>query len=242
MTSPSPDRSPLDAPAAFAQLARLDLREESVTSVLQRVADLAVRVVPGADEVSVTLLSRDGGRPQTVACTGALAVDLDERQYEDGHGPCLHATASNEVVLIPDMAAEQRWPDWTPVARERGVGSSLTTPLPLREEVVAGLNMYSRRPDGFPPDSRELAATFASYAAVAVANISLHASTAQLASDLQTAMASRAVIEQAKGMLMARYGVDADTAFALLTRMSSHSNRKLRDIADDVVAGRASPT
>ena len=223
-----------DAREAFAELGRISLDQHSLEAVMGKVAELTKRVVPGASEASVTIVER--GEPRTIACTGELAVDLDERQYERGYGPCLDGSASGTVVGISDMRTDSRWPDYTRVAAERGALSSLTVPVPLQREVSAALNIYSTDAHAFDDDeSRELAATFAAYAGVALANMHLYEAQGRVAEQLQTAMQSRAVIEQAKGILMGSRRCTAEEAFDLLVELSQKSNRKLRAVAESLV-------
>ncbi len=101
---------PANAAEALERLGRLSLRELSMDSLLQAVADLTKTVMPGRPETSVTLLVRD--KPTLMASTGRLAVDLDERQYERDHGPCLHAARSGEVVEVADARTDGRWRDY----------------------------------------------------------------------------------------------------------------------------------
>ena len=237
------DTSQLDPQDAFARLGRITLADHSLETVMATIAHLTKRVVPGADEVSVTFL--DGDRPTTVASTGPLALDLDERQYENGHGPCLDGTVAGAMVYIADVAAETRWPAWTPIALDRGVHSSLSVPVPVQREVSAALNIYSTSTASFDEDGRELAVTFAAYAGVALANMHLYEAQGRVAEQLQTAMQSRADIEQAKGILMASRRCSAEEAFNRLVVLSQKTNRKLRDVAETLVAaaadGRAIP-
>ena len=218
---------------AFSELARITLADHSLTSVMERVAALAKRTVPGADEVSVTVLDR--GRPRSVAFTGQLALDLDERQYERGFGPCLDATAGGELVHVPVMGTEDRWPQWAEEAQAAGGGSLMSIPVPVQREVSAALNVYSATERAFDEHSMELGRTFAAYAGVALANMHLYEAQATVARQLQEAMQSRAVIEQAKGVVMAERRCSVDEAFAVLVKLSQDSNRKLRDVAQALV-------
>jgi GAF domain-containing protein len=226
---------PADAAEALERLGSLSLRELSMDSLLRTVADLTKSVMPGNPEASVLLLVKD--RPTTVVSTGALATDLDETQYEHGQGPCLHAARTGEVTEIPDTRANDRWPDYTPRAAERGNLSSLSIPLAIDQDarVSGALNIYARRIDAFDEASRSAATRFAPYAAVATGNLYAYQSARDMADNLQAALESRAVIDQAKGILIERYKVTADQAFQLLARVSMTTNRKLRDIADDLV-------
>jgi GAF domain-containing protein len=218
---------------AFDELARITLADHSLDTVMQKIAELTKRSVPGAAEVSVTLLQ--GGEATTTAYTGTLALHLDERQYDRGYGPCLDCIAGGEPVLIASMSEEGRWPDFAREARARGAGSSLSIPVPVQREVAAALNVYSTEERAFPPDAVEVATTFAAYAGVALANMHLYEAQGRVAEQLQAAMASRAVIEQAKGVLMGARGCSADEAFAVLVELSQTANRKLRDVAQAIV-------
>ena len=227
-------QQPTDPASAFAEFGRIKLGETDLSGVLTRVAELARRTLPGADEVSITLV-RDG-RPYTAAYTGEIARQLDERQYEREAGPCLQAAADKTTVSVPDTAGDTRWDSWAPKAAAAGVGSVLSVGLPILESVSGAVNIYGLRPRAFDDDAVQLAQRFAGYATVALANAHLHDSTTNLAQHMQAAMESRAVIEQAKGIIMGERRCSADEAFAVLTKISQDSNRKLRDVAAALVA------
>ncbi|HLL65118.1 MAG TPA: GAF and ANTAR domain-containing protein [Micromonosporaceae bacterium] len=226
--------NPPDATSVFAELGRIKLGETDLPGILGRVAELAKRSLPGASEVSVTLIRSKG--PQTAASTGDIAVALDEWQYERGVGPCLVASRETATVWVPDMAAEPRWPDWAARALDTGVHSSLSIGLPIDESVAGALNVYATAPRAFDDDGILLAQTFAGYAAVALANAHVLDAAATLAQHMQAAMERRAVIEQAKGIIMGERRCTADEAFGVLTKMSQDTNRKLRDVAAAFVA------
>jgi GAF domain-containing protein len=225
--------STIEVRDAFQELAGIALAEHSLNSVLQTVADLTKRVMPGVTETSVTLLVSD--QATTVVSTGQLALDLDERQYGGGHGPCLHAARTGETVEITDARTDDRWADYTPAAVARGVLSSLSVPLGSPEKIGAALNIYGREAAAFDDDSREVARRFARFAGVAVANMHAYQSARELSDNLQAALENRAVIDQAKGILIERHRLTADQAFELLAQTSMATNRKLRDIADQLV-------
>jgi GAF domain-containing protein len=222
---------------AFAELGRMKLGEGDLQAVLGRVAQLARQTLPGMAGASVTLVESD--RAFTAAFTGQLALDLDETQYQDGFGPCLEVAQSAGIVAVPDMAAETRWPAFARQALAAGVRSSLSVALPLQEAVLGALNLYATEPGIFDQDAVEMARTFAGYAAVAIANARLYQSTAALAENMRRAMETRAVIEQAKGILVAQQHCTPEQAFELLTRLSQTTHRKLRDCAADLVASTA---
>jgi GAF domain-containing protein len=223
----------VDAMEAFAELGRIKLSETDLHQVLARVAELAQRAIPGAAEVSVTLVA--GGAPETAAYTGDIALALDEKQYETGFGPCLDAAAAKAVFVVSDMSTEDRWPAFAAKALAHGVKGSLSVGMPVEDALAGALNIYATELDAFDNDAVELARTFAGYAAVALANVNLYSTTAALAEQMADAMRSRAVIEQAKGILIVQQHVTADEAFGILTRASQASNRKLRDIAQAIV-------
>ena len=218
---------------AFEELGRVTLADNSIETVMEKVAALTKRTLAGAAEVSVTFVQR--GKASTVATTGPLALLLDERQYARGYGPCLDSIAGGEPLLVADMATETRWPDFAAEARKQGAGSSLSIPVPVQREVSAALNIYSTQSNAFDGDAVELASTFAAYAGVGLANMHLYEAQGKVAEQLQAAMASRAVIEQAKGILMGQRGCSAERAFDVLVKLSQDTNRKLRDVAQALV-------
>jgi transcriptional regulator with GAF, ATPase, and Fis domain len=231
----SQDPQSANVAEALQRLGRMSLRELSMDGVLQPVADLTKTVMPGRPETSVTLLVKD--RPTTVVSTGQWATDLDETQYERGHGPCLHAARTGELTEIADTRTETRWPDYVGRAAKRGNLSSLSIPLVLDEDgqVTGALNIYARSSQAFDEDSRAVAARVGPCAAVAVGNLYAYQSARNLADNLQAALESRAVIDQAKGVLIERHKLTPDQAFQLLAQASMSTNRKVRDIADDLV-------
>ena len=223
---------PLDPLVAFAELGRMKLGESDLQAVLGRVAELARQTLPGMAGASVTLVESD--RAFTAAFAGQLALDLDETQYQGGFGPCLEVAQSAGTVTVPDMAAETRWPAFARQALAAGVHSSLSVALPLQEAVLGALNIYATQLGAFGQDVTELARTFAGYAAVAIANARLYQSTATLAEDMRRAMETRAVIEQAKGILMERHGIDPDEAFAELRTRARNTNQSVFEVAQAV--------
>lgn len=230
-----PDMRPAGAGEALERLGRLSLRDISMEDLLQTVAELSRSVLPGDPEVSVTLLVQD--RPTLMASTAQVAVDLDERQYERGHGPCLDAARTGEVFEVADARTDPRWRDYLPRAVEHGALCSLSIPLRIDEaEGVSGaLNIYARPAHAFDDDSRAAAGAFAPYASVAAGNLLAYRNAQDKAENLQRALDSRAVIDQAKGVLVERYRLTPDRAFQVLARASMQSNRKVRDVAEHLV-------
>jgi GAF domain-containing protein len=228
---PSPRSS---AEEAFAELGRIPLAEASLQTVLGKVADLARELLPGLPAVSVTLLAND--EAETAVATDGLARELDESQYARGYGPCLEAAAGGELVEITDAREEQRWPAYTAQLVTHGVFATLSVPLPVQQQVCAALNVYSSQAHAFDGPSRDLATRFASYAGVAVSNVRTFEDMKGLAEGLQIAMASRSVIDQAKGVLIERFKLTPDQAFRVLAAVSMATNTKLREVADRLVS------
>jgi len=237
LDEPSTVQSPLQitSQTALHYLASMLLGDKPLTEVLHEVARLAVASIPGVDEASITLLEED--RTRTAAFSGSLAATLDERQYEAGFGPCLDAAQSGDVVRIDDTTHEALYPDFAAVAHRQGVTSVLALGLPMPLRVLGALNLYRRHVTGpFDAQTQSLATAFGTHAAIALANAALLASRERTATHLQAAMASRSVIDQAKGIIMSLARCNADEAFRLLAKQSQHANRKLRDLAAEIVA------
>lgn len=225
--------TPPDGLDPLEQLGRLSLSGHSMQSLLQSVTDLATQALPGNPETSVLVLIND--RPSTAVFSGQLARDCDEIQYGRGHGPCLHAARTGELVEITDARTDTRWRDYLDRAVEYGALGSLSVPLSISDDVAGALNIYVREIDVFDDESRSVATRFGPYAAVAVGNMYAYQDARGMADNLLTALESRAAIDQAKGILMERFKLTADEAFQMLARVSMDSNTKLRDVADHVV-------
>jgi GAF domain-containing protein len=230
VTRPSPDEL---VQLAFDELGRLSFAEHSLDSVLQKVTDLAARALPGEAVTSVTIVS--AGRPSTVASSGPLALELDLAQYEQDAGPCLEAARTGKLVEVLDTATDRRWNSYPRLADERGCRGILSFPLPPHELLNGGLNVYARTREPLDARTRDAAARFAAYAVVPLSNMYLYESAVDRAENLASALDSRAVIDQAKGILMERFKLSADQAFSALARWSMQSNTKVRDIAERFV-------
>jgi GAF domain-containing protein len=232
VTRPADNQSPPRTRAPLDELGRLLLGEQTTQSVLQRVVDLAQRAMPAGAEVSMTLIR--GEHPTTAAYTGQLADDLDETQYERGHGPCLEAALGGHLIEIADGRAEDRWPDYLPTFLDRGALSALAAPVPAAH-LAAALNVYAPTAQAFTDDDRAALTTFAAYAGAALTNMDALQDARELADGLQKAMQFRSVIEQAKGVLIERHKLTPDQAFRMLADTSMHTNRKVRDVAEQLV-------
>ena len=226
---------PYDTAMELAQLAGLVLSEPDVDAALTRVTQVAVAVVSACDGASLTM--RRAGVPHAPAASDAWASDLDELQFAEQEGPCLNCLREGSVMRSRDLGSDERFPSYGPRAAERGARSALSLPLAADGRTVGALNLYSRQVDGFDREALAVGELLAAHAALAVQAAMAYYSSRDLAEQMRTAMASRALIEQAKGVLVAQEQVSAEQAFERLVRRSQNANRKLRDVAAEVVDG-----
>ncbi|MGY1837998.1 MULTISPECIES: ANTAR domain-containing protein [unclassified Modestobacter] len=215
-------------------LAGIELAGRELPDVLDQVVRIARRAIPGTDAASITLIRDE--RAFTAAFDGQLAMAADELQYRRGHGPCLDAGRAGEVFVVDDMRSEERWPDYAAHVAELGIRSSLSVPLPYQGTAIGALNNYATRSGAFSMTDVTLGEEVAAFVAIAVGNADATSRAVEDAANMRRAMVSRAVIEQAKGILMERHKITADQAFTLLTHASQRRNVKLRDVADELVA------
>lgn len=202
---------------------------------LQRIAQLTQEALPLAAAVGITLLD-DAARPTTAVFTSDLSPHVDHGQYEDGVGPCLEAFREARVVRVDDTRdVAARWPRFSEDAVELGVLSTLSLPLVAGDDVFGALNLYAREPGAFSEADQADGALFVTQVSAVLANARAFWAASELASGLQQAIRSRAVIEQAKGKIMATKGCSADEAFGILVQASQRENVKLRDVARRIV-------
>jgi len=222
---------------ALVGLSGIALGTDSLDDTLRQIAELTQDTIQGVKSTSVTMM--DNEKARTVVFTSPLAVQLDERQYEKGFGPCMDAAVTGQTITVDTRdPGASAYPDFSEVALRAGVQHSVSVGMPMNERVVAGLNIYGSDDLPFGGIAVDLLQTFAGYAAVAVSNAATYHDAVDLATQLQAAMQSRAVIEQAKGMIMAERRCDADTAFKVLTRASQSQNVKLRRVAELLIERR----
>ena len=223
----------------LAALGQVVLQYEDLPSALDEICRIAVRAVPGADGASLTSLGEGG--PGAVAASDEWARSLDELQYEEHEGPCLDAARTSAIFRIRDTAAETRWPSYMPRALELGARSTVSLPMTAETRVIGALNVYSKEVDRFDAEAVSIAEIIAAHASLAsqvAASLFQHKA---LAEQLREAMNSRAVIEQAKGVIMATRHCDADAAFRILVEQSNFENRKVREVADELVRQQSQP-
>ncbi len=234
-SDPSVDPAPLDEitlAAAYGQLQSLLLESDDVAGFLEQLAVLSVAVVPAA-ACGITL--RGERDAFTVASSDQLARDVDEIQYGRGQGPCLAAMNNGEQVLVTDLADDERWPEYRVHALERGIASSLSLPLDVSGQTVGALNLYGTKAQQFDPDAIRRAEAFSRQSATALTIMMRHASQLTLAGQLREALESRAVIDQAIGIIMGQRHCAAPDAFGVLRQASQHRNVKLSVIAAELI-------
>ena len=219
---------------SLAALSKFFVGEGTLKETLDRVAHLATEAVPAADMAGLSMLV--DGRARTAVFTDQDAPEIDSAQYETGIGPCLDAFRHQEIFRIDDTAKDDRWRAFSDAAAAHGIQSTVSLPLVANHEGVGALNFYSRTAAAFTDDDVEVGSQYATQAAIVLANSQAYWDAYQLSQDLTTAMRSRAVIEQAKGILMGAQRCSSDEAFQILVRVSQRENRKLRDIAEELVS------
>lgn len=210
----------------LSELARSLEAEDDTSAMLDDLVAAAVAQIPGVDEgsISVVLARRE---VSSQSPSGDLPRRVDALQTAIGEGPCLDAVYKEMVVRVPDMASETRWPTFAHQAAEAGASSMLSFRLWVEGDNLGALNLYGREPHAFTEESEHIGLLFVSHAAVAMAGAQKH-------DQMVAGLATRDLIGQAKGILMERYGLNAQQAFALLVRASQHRNLKLRDLAAEL--------
>jgi signal transduction protein with GAF and PtsI domain len=164
------------------------------------------------------------------------APDIDSAQYETGMGPCLDAFRHKQVYRIDDVHEDRQWPAFSELASEHGLRSVMSIPLLARHEGVGALNLYSRTVHAFSDDDAQTGIAFATQAGMLLANSQAHWDAEQLHADMATAVESWATIEQAKGILMGVNPCDEAEALQILVRTAQRENRKLPEVAEELVA------
>lgn len=213
------------------QLARMSLdlqaqQDEPLT--LERIVELAVQAVPGCDWAGVSLRSRRSPA-EPAAATDQRVGEADELQRLLSEGPCYDTSLSGEVHIAVDTRVDQQWPEWSPRVAELGIMSVLSVQLRgAAGELFGALNLYASEVDAFSRNDLDEALLFAVHAGGAL-------SQSRELTGLREALRSRHLIGVAQGILMQRYDLTLDQAFAVLSRHSQDSNIKLRELAEQIV-------
>jgi GAF domain-containing protein len=215
-----------------------DAAEVRLNRLLNLILESAVEAL-GFDAATVT--ARHDRDIATIGATDQRYIALDDAQYETGEGPCLAVLEPHEPIALDNAAeTDDRWANFARTAEHLGIHSSLSMHLPVDSEgLAASLNLYSKRRLALGDEQIANAMPFAEQLAAAIMSVDAYRSTAKLARGMAEAMRSRAVIEQAKGILMSDHQIDEDEAFERLTRLSQHANIKVRDVARRLVDERS---
>lgn len=226
---------PEDVAASIVEMQALLLGTETIQEFLAELAGLAILAV--GKELSCGITLQPNGRPLTVASTDALAAQVDEVQYGLDQGPCLHAMRTGTLVYIQDLASDQRWAAYAATALGHGIRSSLSLPLSNGSTTIGAFNLYSLVAGTFGEAATRRAERFAQSATGALSIAVRLADSATLTDQLRASLASRAVIDQAVGVLMGQRRITAAAAFAILRTTSQNRNIKLRAVAAQILQG-----
>ena len=216
-----------DVERSIAASTRTLYERRTVDETLQAIAEVTRDFLPGFDQVGVSTL-HSTGRVVTRAFLGDMVLRLDEIQYGLWEGPCVDALNGSDAVPAPDLGDERRWARYVPQAVALGVRSQLALRLHHVGNTIGSINLYSTLSDDVGQEAQALARMWAIHAAVALRH-------AQQRASLVNPGGSRTVIEEAVGILMERYEMNADRAFAFLVRASSHTDTELRAVAQELV-------
>ncbi|GAA2213853.1 hypothetical protein GCM10009850_093160 [Nonomuraea monospora] len=239
---PTPkDEPPFEDPGLdegfLQELTAVLLATSGIDTALSELATAASRITPGAPMAGVTL--RLGGRVRTVASSEATALLVDEIQYDNGPagGPCLEAIDSGRVVQVDDLATESRWGEYSAYLLAHGLRSVYSHPLRAGEQVIGALNMYApaTADSAFGPDARQAIARVAEHTGLLLHAVLQAARHAEITAQLRDALAQRATIEQAVGVLMGQRRCSAEEAFAIMRRAGQTTDRSLGEVAADVI-------
>jgi len=224
---------PIDDPRVFASLAESLADIEGVTETVDQIVAFAVEAIDTAYG-GITLVKSGGRAYSTVGATHQSVIEADRIQYELRQGPCVDAAADSKIVVSSYLATDERWPEWGPKASALGFNSVLSAELLARGRRIGALNLYGTSEATFSPEDIALAALFARQGALALGY-------ARSEEGLREALETRTVIGQAQGVLMERFEIDADRAFATLRRYSQHHNIKLKALCHQLVETRVLP-
>jgi GAF domain-containing protein len=238
LSSAQRDADELDLHAGLSGVTGIVAGTQGVIETLREVAEFAVQAIPGADGAGVALVhsSDDTLRIRARAVTAAFVDDIDAVQYEVfDEGPCITCARSRRPTVSGSLGSDNRWPHFGGRVARMGVHSALALPLIIGDRVIGVINSYARQRDAFTEHAVQSGAQFAGPAAVSVYSTQLLADARERAGQLQQALGSRAVIDQAIGIIRSRSGLSAQEAFERLTRTSQHENVKLHVVAERLV-------
>ncbi len=215
---------PGDIANQLSELARTLQAQSDTESILEDIVSTAIRLIPHAAEASISLV-KARRTVESRAASSDLPRDVDAVQTEVRQGPCLDAAYREQIVRVPDLRAEPRWPKFAQRAWDLGARSMLSFQLFVEADNLGALNVYGEDVDVFDEECEQIGLLVAAHAAVAFAD-------SQEIKQLNDALANRDLIGQAKGILMERHKISAHQAFTLLTTVSANTNIKLTQVAE----------
>lgn len=215
--------------SALAELLAMLLPVENLEQALQHLAEVAVAVVPDGPSCGITVI-RDG-RPATAVYAGSIPRTVHDDQYLRGEGPCLEAARTGQVVVVQDMAAEKRWNGFPAAALAGGARGVYAHPLEIGGDMAGALNLYAHKPGLFPLRVQHVARQFVEPASLLLEGVIQRLSQEEVIAQLNEAIASRTVIGQATGVIMAQRRCGPDEAMNVLIKISNDRNLKLREVA-----------
>jgi GAF domain-containing protein len=216
-----------------AARAREPISDRNMFETLERISFLATEAMPGAAYAGITMMVE--GEPRTGVFTDEESPEIDQAQYDSGEGPCLDAFRTGEIFRIESTDDDPRWPAFCAACRDHGIQSTASFPIYLDDMPFGALNLYSHERDSFGPEELRAGRAFAAQAAMVIGYARSYMDARRLSDQLQRAIESRAEIEQAKGIIVANTRCTPDQAFDVLVRQSQHENRKLREVAIEIV-------
>lgn len=222
-----------------AEVARLLADDEVLDEALHRLTKLGVDLVPGGTAAAVTIAAGDSAL--SFAASDQRLDELHRLQFDGGDGPVAETLRHNEPRRVDDTSTERRWPVFCRAAATAGFGSCLVLPLRTDRQPAGAVALYGQQPHMFRGAAHDIALLFAAQGGTAVRNAALYRACRRMVDKLHAGLESRAVIEQAKGVMHAALGISPDEAFHLLSRFSQNTNQRVRKVSADLVRGRIAP-
>jgi len=227
-----PEQSPLER--SLEELSTFLVTDQSSDDTLTRVALLALEAVPPAVFAGITMMV--DGRPTTQTFTDPTCPEIDHAQYESGHGPCLDAFRNGTKIVVDSLELDDRYPEFAASAMAHGLRSTLSLPMLTGGNSLGALNFYSDSDGAFGETEAEIGRLFAAQATVVLVNAQAYWGARLQSEHLAQALVGREVIDMAKGIIMNAMGCGPEEAFDTLVKQSQQENRKLREVAAEIVA------
>ncbi|SDH58753.1 GAF domain-containing protein [Arthrobacter subterraneus] len=232
-------KAPLDElSAAVGRIMGLLLTEEKVNDAVLHLAQGIRQAIPGSIGAGVSLLDVRGNRTST-GFTDEVVAEADRLQYELRQGPCLTAWASEMSIIVPDVATDRRWPEWSSAVWGLPIRSVLSAPLMVGQHALGALKVYADAPNIYDDGTARLLEQFTAPAAILLSHIQGTETVKQISGGLQAALYSRDLVNRACGILLARGSGTAEQALSELMTMARTQQKSLIDVCTDLVAGTA---